>query len=89
MSLGEVKSHRVSGKEREREKRILWKDRYGKTLVVRLGKHSNDGKAEPGDTLGRKFACCHQGTNDQLAPPRYTIESQSSSRYISGSACSS
>jgi hypothetical protein len=29
-----------------------------KRLVARLGKHSNDGKAEPRDTLGRKLACC-------------------------------
>jgi hypothetical protein len=29
--------------------------RYAKWLVVRLGRHSNDGKAEPKDTLGRKL----------------------------------
>jgi hypothetical protein len=37
-------------------KRMVWKgERYAKRQVVRLGRHGNEGKAEPRDTLGRKL----------------------------------
>jgi hypothetical protein len=38
--------------------RIVERIKVGRKAGCMIGKHSNDGNAEPRDALGRKFACC-------------------------------